>query len=86
MRRDLERVTRVVNSGVDDFAVARTGAGAKGGGEFDDHDFSALERQLPGHCDSNHPRPNHHAVHRFPRHCSLYSDPAREILGGNPSP
>ena len=44
MRRDLERVTRVVNSGVDDFAVARTGAGAKGGGEFDDHDFSALER------------------------------------------
>ena len=86
LKRDLERVTRVVNSGMDDFAVAGTGAGAESGSGFDDHDFSALERQLSGHRDSHRPRPNHHAVQRFPRRFSLYSHPARQILGGNPSP
>lgn len=85
IEKDLERITRIVNSGVDDFAVARTGSGAKGGGGFDDHDVSALKRQLPGHCDSHHPRSDHHTVRRFSRGCAACSDHICEIHRENPS-
>lgn len=49
-RGNLERIGTIVDAGVDDLAVARASAGAKGGGGIENQDFSASERKLSGHC------------------------------------
>jgi Fe2+ transport system protein FeoA len=62
----LERTLRVVDAGVDDLAVARTGAGAYGVGRFEYQHLSALKArrqgQRPRGGQANHAGADHHRI------------------------
>ena len=65
----LQRALRVIQAGMDHFAVARTGAGADGIGRFQQHHFAPLEGQRPRHGQAHHARADHHhidPIHHFP--------------------
>ena len=47
---DLERTRRVVDASMNDFTVARAGAGAKSGGRVEDHNLSAFGGKLSSNC------------------------------------
>lgn len=49
-RRDLERIGRVVDTGVYDFAVAGASGGSKSGSGIEYEYLSASESELSGHC------------------------------------
>ena len=49
-RRDLERIGRVVDTGVYDFAVAGAGGGSKSGSGIEYEYLSASESELSGYC------------------------------------
>lgn len=66
-RQDLERIGRIVNSSMDDLAVARGISGAEGRSGVENEDLSASKRQLSRHRRSHNARPNHHALHSLLR-------------------
>jgi len=65
----LERALRVVDAGVDDFAVARAGGGAKGSLGFQYQHLATGQRQRTRHRQPDHSRTHHHAIH--PIHARL---------------
>jgi hypothetical protein len=66
-RAHLKTSRRVVDAGVDDLAVAGTGAGAETGGRLD-HDYLAPgHRQRARRREPDDARSHHHGVRRLPR-------------------
>ena len=61
----LQRTLRVVNAGVNHFAVAGAGAGAKGVGGFQHQHFAPSQRQRARHGQAHHARADHHGVDVF---------------------
>lgn len=59
---DLEGIERIVNAGVNDFAVARASAGAEGGTRIEDQDLSAFQRQLSCNRDAHNAGSNHYTI------------------------
>jgi hypothetical protein len=57
-----ERVRCVVDSGVDDFAVARTGVHAEPAFALENHDLPAAPRQRPCHGKSYDAGADHDAI------------------------
>lgn len=60
---DLEGIERIVNAGMNDFAVARAGASAEGGTRIEDQDLSAFQRQLSCNRDAHNAGSNHYTIH-----------------------
>ena len=65
-----QRAGRVVDAGVDDLAVARAGAGAKGVGGFQHHHFAPLQRQRARHRQAHHAGADDHGVDLLRAHDS----------------
>jgi hypothetical protein len=63
----LERAGRVVDAGVDHFAVARADAGAEGRFGFEDNHLAAPVGKLPCHGEADDTGADHHAIDFFHR-------------------
>jgi hypothetical protein len=61
----LRRAGRIVDAGVDDFAVARTGFGADRARRLKDNDLAAGERQRPCTGQADNSRTDYSAIYSF---------------------
>jgi hypothetical protein len=68
-QQGLQAVLRVVDSGMDDLAVARTGMGADLALFLEEDNLAPCQRQLPRNGEPHYARAHDNAVRLFPLHC-----------------
>ena len=74
----LERARGIVNTGVDDFAVARAGLGANGIASFEHQHLAPSQGQLTGHGQPDDAGTDHYTIDTvcLLRHCRSSPSPA----------